>query len=148
MSESTNYEYAIVYRLFPDDIHRGPFNKTEAERWVQEWLDDGGHPEAFTIVRRLVGSWDPVPDEEETVVSANTARAVFDMPEVQYDSGSLLGALTPKPWRVEYVSIRAGFDSPGEQALAEMLERGWEPFAVTVQETSHVTYTYHLRKQS
>lgn len=52
----------------------------------------------------------------------------------------------PKRWIVEYVSIRAGFDTNGEKALDEMLERGWEPFAVTVQETSHVTYTYHLRR--
>lgn len=52
----------------------------------------------------------------------------------------------PKRWRVQYVSVRAGFDNRGETLLEEMLERGWEPFAVTVQETSSVTFSYHLRR--
>lgn len=56
MSQDTkgSVEWGIVHRLSPDDLHRGPMTEEQARDWVREWVEDGGVPEAFLIVRRAV----------------------------------------------------------------------------------------------
>ncbi len=62
------YEYGIVHRStvswgdFDDnDLHRSGMYGAEAKRWITEWIEDGGDPEAWLIVRRWVGNWEFAP---------------------------------------------------------------------------------------
>jgi hypothetical protein len=29
----------------------------EADAWLREWVEDGGNPDAFVMVSRIVGPW-------------------------------------------------------------------------------------------
>ncbi|QGF20234.1 hypothetical protein SEA_SIXAMA_55 [Gordonia phage Sixama] len=41
--------------LWMDDM-----SKEQAERWMNDWISDGGRPGAFSIVRRPRGEWTKV----------------------------------------------------------------------------------------
>ena len=55
-------EWGIVHHLSPDVLHRGPMTEDEARTWVREWIEDGGNPRSFVVVRRAVYStpWEAV----------------------------------------------------------------------------------------
>jgi hypothetical protein len=59
------YEYGIAFYQQLVDPHRTGFTKEEAEDWVRAWIEDGGRPGAFRVIRRPVGDWEIY--EEETV---------------------------------------------------------------------------------
>lgn len=152
MPSHPEYEYGIIYSLFPNDIHRGPFTKEEAETWVQEWLDDGGKADVFSIVRRPTGPWEPVPDEDEPTItesnegcfpgplSTEAVRRSWDIPEINYVN------IVPKPkrWYVERVTIWED-DHRSEENLADILASGWEPFAVT-RTLNGQGHTHYIRR--
>lgn len=50
-------EYGVMHDRYPDELHRGPMTKEEAERWVQEFEDEGGRAGAFYVVSRTVSPW-------------------------------------------------------------------------------------------
>ncbi len=52
------YQWAIFRR---EDIWTGPMSLAECRAWIEEWILDGGRPDAFRLKRRAVGEWE---DEE------------------------------------------------------------------------------------
>ena len=52
-----DFEYGIR-RNRTTEIHRTGMSQEEAEVWLIEWVDDGGKPEAFSIISRPLGHWD------------------------------------------------------------------------------------------
>lgn len=50
------YEYGIFVSR-EGELHRGPMTEQAAHEWIEEWLDDGGKPDVFFIMRREVGNW-------------------------------------------------------------------------------------------
>lgn len=54
----TKYEWGVMWRRYPRELHRGPMTKREAHRWVAEAEADGALVGVFHIVRRPVGKWE------------------------------------------------------------------------------------------
>jgi hypothetical protein len=56
-------EYAVMFK--DNTIHRGP---VDDEAWVDEWIngfvEDGGKPDVFYKVKRVVGDWERLVSEE------------------------------------------------------------------------------------
>lgn len=58
------YEYGIVHVASDINnnkvvsVHRSGLMKYEAERWLAEFLEDGGKPDSFKIVKRPIGEWE------------------------------------------------------------------------------------------
>ncbi len=52
------FEYGIARPGEIDDPHRDSMTAEEAETWLAEWVEMGGNPDTFTIVRRPVGEWE------------------------------------------------------------------------------------------
>lgn len=66
---SDEYEYGIwqhpsenhTKNIKPEgELWLANMTKEDAERWVWEWInEDGGRPDAFSVVRRPIGDWEP-----------------------------------------------------------------------------------------
>jgi hypothetical protein len=58
----SEYEYGIgcVHYSFQttDAVHRFGLTKEDAIQWLKEWVDDGGNPSTFFIIRRPVTKWE------------------------------------------------------------------------------------------
>ncbi|QEM41530.1 hypothetical protein SEA_FORZA_60 [Gordonia phage Forza] len=59
------FEYGIWRYPNPDMPSKAPqgylwlagMSRKQAERWIDEWINDGGRPGAFSVVRRPRGAW-------------------------------------------------------------------------------------------
>lgn len=51
------YEYGI-WSNRDNVLHRDGMSEPGADDWVDEWLDNGGKPGVFRVVRRAVGPWE------------------------------------------------------------------------------------------
>lgn len=51
------YEYAVFISR-ENEPHREHLTEQAAHEWIQEWLDDGGKPGIFHIMRRKIGEWE------------------------------------------------------------------------------------------
>lgn len=54
------YEYAVMFSPYPDEIHRGPWPREQAEEWIKDAEDEGFREGAFYLVRRPSGPWERV----------------------------------------------------------------------------------------
>jgi len=57
------YEYGIDYaqdalKYKGGSIHRGPMSREDAILWIAEWLEMGGKPGIFKMIRRPVYDWE------------------------------------------------------------------------------------------
>jgi hypothetical protein len=52
------FEYGVVLDVVPDLPHRAGMTAAEAEKWIAEWVEMGGRPEAVSIIRRRLGNWE------------------------------------------------------------------------------------------
>ena len=57
-NDHQDYEYGILHDRVRDEPHRVGMTEIEAERWIRDWLDDGGKGGVFKIIRRPVGLWE------------------------------------------------------------------------------------------
>ena len=59
---STNlmkYEYGIGGRVAGGFVvHRENMSKDRAYKWFDEWIEMGGNPNMFYIIRRPIGEWE------------------------------------------------------------------------------------------
>lgn len=54
-------EYGIVH-VRTGTIHRDGMSHHTASRFLTEWREDGGKPDAFAIIQRPVGDWEVLID--------------------------------------------------------------------------------------
>ena len=54
---STEYEYGIQCRFFPDELERSNLTRDEAYEWVGEWVM-GRRRVMFGVIKRSVGAWE------------------------------------------------------------------------------------------
>ena len=61
MEIPSHHEYGISHKgdLW-NQVHREGMTKEEARVWMEEWLEMGGKPDAYRIVRRPIGTWKTV----------------------------------------------------------------------------------------
>ena len=52
-----DYEYA-VFRRVSGATHRGPMTEQDAHEWIAEWIDWGGKPDVFYVMRRKISPWE------------------------------------------------------------------------------------------
>lgn len=60
--EQPQYEYAVMWDRYPDEIHRGPWDLAEVLDWIVEAELDGCRPGMFYPVRRPTGGWERFDD--------------------------------------------------------------------------------------
>jgi hypothetical protein len=60
--DEQQYEYAVMFDLYPDEIHRGPWSKDDVLGWIEETELDGFRKGAFYPVRRPIGDWERFDD--------------------------------------------------------------------------------------
>lgn len=55
-------EYAVAHRLYPAELHRGPYKTLEAAQdWINAAVADGLPEGTFLPVAREVSDWVPAP---------------------------------------------------------------------------------------
>lgn len=60
----TSYEYGIKHHR-SGDAHREGMSLKQAQDWLDVWLEDGGNKKVFSIIRRQIGEWELLPEEEQ-----------------------------------------------------------------------------------
>lgn len=60
MAEDKPYEFGIAFvrETGPITAHRTGMTEAEAVRWIDEWIEDGGRHDVFTMIKRPVGDWE------------------------------------------------------------------------------------------
>lgn len=54
------FEYGISLLRRATTPHRTGMSLKEAVKWMDEWLEDGGREDTFSIIKREVGPWEQV----------------------------------------------------------------------------------------
>ncbi|UPU15983.1 hypothetical protein [Stenotrophomonas virus Jojan60] len=60
--DEQQYEYAVMFDRYPDEIHRGPWALDDVLDWIEEAEQDGFRKGAFYPVRRPIGGWERFDD--------------------------------------------------------------------------------------
>lgn len=47
-------------------VHRTGMTRDGVKRWMREWIEMGGRPDAFKIIRRRIGLWEEVSHGEDS----------------------------------------------------------------------------------
>lgn len=61
--EAEHYTY-YIWTNSRQEIHRGPYSLEQAKQWLQEWTDDGGWKDTFSLARQqsspiqLIDDWE------------------------------------------------------------------------------------------
>lgn len=77
--EDCKYEYGIVLLRRPEPPHRTGMSLVEAVEWMDTWLEDGGRPDVFSMIRREVAPWQQIgylPVQEPKTGLAGVREAV------------------------------------------------------------------------
>jgi hypothetical protein len=136
-----SYEYGIVYVRAPNEPHRAGMTKSEADKWIAEWRQDGGR-DIFRVIRRWLGPWEllgeiTVDDRDiETIVfeslgevstcwDPSTGDAVFDSTRARAIGDRLLAEIRARIVGDRSDELREQRDTARSQraALAQRCER-------------------------
>jgi hypothetical protein len=107
-----SYEYGIVYLRAPNEPHRAGMTKSEADKWIAEWRQDGGR-DVFRVIRRWLGPWELL--GEITVDDRDIETIVFE------SLGEVSTCWDPSTGDAVFDSTRAR--AIGDRLLAEIRAR-------------------------